>query len=353
MEEVEKERNKEREREWNKPHPKLSRSSSNLNLKSERVRTISTPSRPGSSASYLSPTTATLHRHGSASSLSSSRPSSPTTSVSGESVEMEIEHEIDHLRERNWNSPHPDWHLHNRRSLSPLPRSRPGSPTGTPPHVAPPRSRTNSITHGNSLSVPSSVPRSKSPVGDRVPRPRSPMPPSSVGTKASSHERPQSPVNSPPAKAESSNSVSGSRFGWSFPQHKHKSLPPLELDEESPRRPLSRPSSRSSLAASASTPSHIPVRSPRKNGHASTASMATSSASIAFPGSTMEKKNRHRRSVTEFSESVGALPPKIEVSSSDDLPPVPIVDGHDDFSSSGTSMDILTPPRRAQLVFCS
>ena len=39
--------------------------------------------------------------------------------------------------------------------------------------------------------------------------------------------------------------------------------------------------------------------------------------------------------MTEFTEAIGALPPRIEVSSdspSDDLPPVPIVDGNDDLS---------------------
>ncbi|KAI1791245.1 hypothetical protein LXA43DRAFT_1011781 [Ganoderma leucocontextum] len=331
MKEFGQERSKEREREWNRPHPNLSRSSSSLDLnKSERVRTISTPSRPDSAASYLSPTTHTpLHRHGSSNSLSSSRPGSPAGSVSAHDVEEEIEHEFEHQRERNWNSPRPDWNnsLHpHRRPLSPLPRSRPGSPVNvSPPKSATmPRSRSNSTTHGTSLSVPSLAPRSKSPVGDRHPRPRSPMPHAS--TEKSSSSRPKSPALPMRSPEKNSHSQSGfrSRFGWSFPQHKVE-LPPLELDQDSPQKVPPRPSSRASLSTAASTSSHIPVRSPKKNGHGSTLSIADSS----------DRKRSHRRSVTEFTEAIGALPPRIEVSSddvSDELPPVPIVNGNDDLS---------------------
>lgn len=332
MKELDDEKNKEREREWNRPHSKLHRSSSNLSLnKSERVRTISTPSRPGSATEYLSPT---LHRHGSGHSFPGSRPSSPTGSVSSMDVAEEIEHEVEHQRERNWNSPRPEWGnpLFHRRSLSPLPRSRPGSPTDEPPHVhkTTPHSRTNSVTHGNSLSIPSPGARSKSPVGDRIPRPRSPIPRS---TTPLSHGRPKSPA--PPAsRPETPGTAQASyrsRFGWSFPQHKME-LPPLELDHETPQRPPPRPSSRSSLAASATTPSHIPIPSPRK-GH----NNATPSTSRTF-----DNTRSHRRTVTEFAESIGAIPPRIEVSTDDDFPPIPLVgDGsvpeehHDDSLSYG------------------
>ncbi|PIL34057.1 hypothetical protein GSI_03766 [Ganoderma sinense ZZ0214-1] len=322
VKELEQERKKDREREWNKPHPKLSRSSSSLDLhKSDRVRTLSTPSRPDSAASYLSPTHV---RHGSSNSPSSSRPGSPAGSISAHDVEEEIEHEVEHQRERNWNSPRPDWGNGHRRPLSPLPRSRPGSPV----HISPPksatipRSRSNSAAHGNSLGVPSPTPRSKSPVGERHPRPRSPMPHTPAEKASSSHARPKSPL--PRLHSPEKNSAFRSRFGWSFPQHKVE-LPPLELEQDSPQKAPPRPSSRASLSAAASTPSHIPVRSPRKNGHGPTSSAADTS----------DKKRSHRRSVTEFTEAIGALPPRIEVSSddvNDELPPVPIVNSDDDFS---------------------
>ncbi|KAI0356370.1 hypothetical protein OH77DRAFT_259691 [Trametes cingulata] len=332
---LDEERAKEREREWNKPHPKLSRSSSSLSLnKSERLRTHSTPTRPDSAASYLSPNRLMLHRHASSNSLSSSsRPSSPASSISGHSVEVEIEHEIEHQRERNWNSPHPHWGnpLHHRRSLSPLPRSPAGSPTHSAARHATttPRSRHNSTTQAPGIST-----SSKSVSTDKISRPKSPLLRSTVDNKPSPHPRPESPVAGPSLDKAESSSLAGykSHFGWSFPQ-KRTPLPPLELDQDSPRKPLSRPSSRSSLSA---TPSHIPVRSPRKEASSST--------------SQSEKKRTHRRSITEFAESVGAIPPRIAVTSdaSDELPPVPIVNGHgrDDFSSA--KMNLSASPARLQ-----
>ncbi|KAI0829898.1 hypothetical protein BC628DRAFT_1359257 [Trametes gibbosa] len=326
---VDQERVKEKEREWNKPHPKLSRSSSSLSLnKSERARTHSTPTRPDSAASYLSPTRATLHRHNSSNSLSSpSRPSSPTSSV--HSVEQEVEHVIEHQRERNWNSPHPKWvgPLHHRRSLSPLPKS----PAGSPPHTAPlksmstSRSRTNSTTQAPSLSS-TTKPTPK----EKIPRPNSPLLHSTAHNQSSSLTRAKSPVAFPSHDhAEPSHNGYKSHFGWSFPQ-KRAPLPPLELDQDSPRKLLARPSSRTSLTA---PPSHIPVPSPRKGLHESSSAPSLS-----------ERKKSHRRSVTEFAESAGAIPPRIEVESDDhdELPPVPIVNGHHEISSASEDEAVTT-----------
>ncbi|KAI0331187.1 hypothetical protein GY45DRAFT_651865 [Cubamyces sp. BRFM 1775] len=103
---------------------------------------------------------------------------------------------------------------------------------------------------------------STSAVKDPIPRPKSPLTHSTADNKPSPRARAGSSAKPPsPDKSESSHGFK-SRFGWSFPQ-KRVPLPPLELDEDSPRKPPPRPSSRSSLAA---IPSHIPVRSPRKNG---------------------------------------------------------------------------------------
>ncbi|OJT12743.1 hypothetical protein TRAPUB_10691 [Trametes pubescens] len=332
---VDQERAKEREREWNKP--KLLRSSSSLSLnKSERIRTHSTPTRPDSAASYLSPNRPTLHRHGSSNSLaSSSRPSSPAGSISAHSVEEEVEHVIEHVRERNWNSPHPKWvnPLHHRRSLSPLPKS----PAGSPPHTVPsrpaatPRSRTN--------STPSFASTSKS-ASKGPARPHSPLLRSTADNKPSPRTRPKSPVESS-SQEKPDPSLAGykTHFGWSFPQ-KRAPLPPLELEEDSPRKTPSRPSSRASLSA---TPSHIPVPSPRKGAQDTPSTSGLSER---------ERKRSHRRSITEFSESVGAIPPRIAITdeTSVELPPVPIVNGHDDFSSASEDESICitsTPTTRA------
>ncbi|KAI0674762.1 hypothetical protein C8Q78DRAFT_499145 [Trametes maxima] len=337
---LEQERSKEREREWNKPHPKLSRSSSSLSLnKSERLRTNSQPTRPDSAASYLSPNRLTLHRHASSNSLNSSRPSSPASSISGHSVELEVEHEIEHERERNWNSPHPKWNhpLHPRRSLSPLPRSPAGSPPPTQHRfTTTPRSRTNSTTKAPSPSVP---PSGKSVAKEWIARPKSPLLRSTADNKPSPHTRPLSP-SGPPSRSKTDSSEAGfkSRFGWSFPQK--TPLPPLELDQDSPQKALSRRPSRASLTAS---PSHIPVPSPKK-------SVRDTSASAANQA---EKKKSHRRSVTELAESIGAIPPRIHISdggdAADELPPIPIVNGHDDLSSASEDESVVhtsTPTAR-------
>ena len=127
MKEAEEEKNKERERLWNMPIHARARTNSSLGMDSpnDRMRTNSTPTRSESAQGYLSPvhTTPThgLHRKQSITSLSgSSRANSPVQSPA-QPVEIV---EKDHLRERNWNSPHPKWRpTPPRRSVSPLPES--------------------------------------------------------------------------------------------------------------------------------------------------------------------------------------------------------------------------------------
>ncbi|KAI0940568.1 hypothetical protein AcW1_003729 [Taiwanofungus camphoratus] len=326
VKELEGERNKEREREWNRPQSALSRSSSSLNLR-ERERTGSHPSRPDSAQSFLSPARQTLHRHSSLNSMSSSsRASSPASSVSSRQVEKEqelgVKHEIAQVRERNWNSPRPKWaqqSSHHGRPASPMPNalstssSQRHSPKGSTPPKSPgdrqrARQRTDSSASRKSAPLRGDANHISNSKDKTPPRAKSPLLRSNVENKATEHvSESQPPVSNAAAEPNSESAqTSGfrSRFGWSFP-HNRTPLPPLELERDSPER--SRPSSRLPVATNAS---HILVRSPRK---ANNASSATSHGDAA------EYKKGHRRSLTEFSDAVGAIPRIIEPESEPDV----------------------------------
>ena len=111
----ENERSKERERQWNRPTTP-NRSPAQIH---ERVRKLSTP---GSHESRDSPHSLTarnldLH-HRRSSSGSSLGPHSPASSIA--SLEQGFDRQVEHIRERNWNSPHPNWNI-SRGSPSPTP----------------------------------------------------------------------------------------------------------------------------------------------------------------------------------------------------------------------------------------
>lgn len=109
-----KEKLKERERQWNRPTTP-NRSPSHIH---ERVRKLSTP---GSQDSPHSLTAKNLELHHRRSSSSNSLGlHSPASSIA--SFEQERDREIEHIRERNWNSPHPKWDV-SRGSPSPTPSS--------------------------------------------------------------------------------------------------------------------------------------------------------------------------------------------------------------------------------------
>ena len=112
--ETEKGKLKERERQWNRPTTP-NRSPAHVH---ERVRKLSTP---GSHVSPDPPHSLTarnleLH-HRRSSSRNSIGPHSPASSIA--SFEQERDREIEHIRERNWNSPQPKWV--SRGSPSPTP----------------------------------------------------------------------------------------------------------------------------------------------------------------------------------------------------------------------------------------
>lgn len=112
---AEKEKLKQREREWNRPATP-NRSPAHVH---ERVRK---PSTPGSDSAQDSPHSLTarnleLH-HRRTSSRNSLLSHSPASSIA--SFEQERDRELEHIRERNWNSPQPKWDF-SRGSPSPTP----------------------------------------------------------------------------------------------------------------------------------------------------------------------------------------------------------------------------------------
>ncbi|KAJ3733701.1 hypothetical protein DFJ43DRAFT_186816 [Lentinula guzmanii] len=127
----------ERERNWNAPRPHWHQHPSSPNprpsssvglhsLTTERVRTLSFPTRPDS---RLSPSSARPSRQRQASygsSQSSSRASSPPGS-SRSVNSVDADQELLHGQERNWNSPRPHWNDHTRSNSSGHGHSSPSS----------------------------------------------------------------------------------------------------------------------------------------------------------------------------------------------------------------------------------
>ena len=292
---LESERIVERERQWNQPHSTLSHSTSNLSphLHPERPRTHSHPTRPDSERSHSSPNHPLHYR---THSFSSSGTSSPGGSlISHESVkehEQEIQHELEHGRERNWNAPHPKWDVHaghHGRPVSPMPPlAHSASSSSIHSH-----SHSHSQVRAESLHTPSAKDLTalhanarKSPGHPNHTSVKSPRMPHSVGKEKSPglHRvtgfpaRPNSPLPPPPRTSAENGSpgkspASGSRFGWQFPRSRTP-LPPLELDQVSPERAppshvshlrtLSSPTPGSTSKPIRSLASHIPVKSPKK-----------------------------------------------------------------------------------------
>ncbi|KAI0790671.1 hypothetical protein C8Q75DRAFT_760087 [Abortiporus biennis] len=349
MKEAEEERNKEREKLWNQPAHSRLRSSSTLSFHSppDRTRTYSQPVRPDSAQSFLTPDRS-LRRQKSINSLSgSSRPVSPASSIASfdfeKDEEKEVVKEVEHIRERNWNSPHPKWeapNLHHRRSISPLPQSpksplapsfstklngKPSSPSSHRESFV--KEKTSSLSRSSSLkeqsldksgrqslsrssslkeislSKSTSVAETSSLLADKTPS-SGPKMPSSRTNGHTKLPRPSSPapasISAP--KAGSSTPAYSSKFGWAFPRNRKPVTSDLESDRD---EHLASPPSRSSSRASHA--SHIPVRSPKKS-ESTAAGMANDDVAAA-------RKKGHRRSFTEFTESATPNPPIIKVDS--------------------------------------
>ncbi|KAL0956123.1 hypothetical protein HGRIS_002290 [Hohenbuehelia grisea] len=288
LEETERERHKEREREWNKPQSRHPRPSSSLGLHSpsHTSRTLSNAGRPLSVQNLEALDGHDPHRPlKKRDSFGSSRASSPHGSMSSHDG---LHHEIDHERERNWNSPRPHWHNHSPthslsnghvRAYSPLLPRSPTSPT---------HSRTKSFIdstaarlHRSGLPV-ASTSKLGAPTHSHGDKHDSPRPSSRLG------HRSQTPELSPLTRQRSKGNIGHSSSGGGFPFPRNRTpLPPIELDKERAEQlqageariaspsptPGSRPSSR---AAGHSGVSRIPVRSPMKGRQSPTVKLQTS-----------------------------------------------------------------------------
>lgn len=282
-----------RERNWNSPHPKWdgargSPSPTPSNM-SERWRTLSHPTRPtlGSRSRYNSETRS-----------SSSRAASPALSHSSKaSVEEEVEHE----RERNWNSSRPNWSK--RNSIGSLPLGSPSSPLqqGTSKQ-APTRERTQSLT--NTPSPPSVHPKvsrtrlGRSSLSYTIPSPTKSPPKSPKEYRLSlsqpdivvSPSTPPRPSVSPKPKVPLS-PLKRPDFGsgWKFP-------PMTVSDTESEPEPRDRDRvTRPGSSPERPPDSRIPVRVSTSTGKPEAGSV------------------RHRRSFSEFHQANGAIPPRVSV----------------------------------------
>lgn len=265
--ELEQERNYEREREWNKRQPP-SRPSSSLSTSSNHSfsHSHSHPPQSPSAIPYLTPTHASLQRKSSRTSFRSDSPASLASSrESLKEQEQEEKKEVTHERERNWNSPRPQWSISK-------------SPSGSHPKT---RNSDNSLRAASSLtrlgdsnghqdtSRVSTKPQSASPEVDKYSA-TSPalLHRSRDRLDSGADESANGPILSAPLNDFSPSKTSGtaSKFGWNFAR---SPLPPLELDDHANRRksassptPRSRPSTKGSEAIMSS---HIPVRSRVKN----------------------------------------------------------------------------------------
>lgn len=367
---MEEEKNKERERLWNMPAHSRTRASSSLGMHSprDRVRTYSTPSRPDSAQGYLSPVHSHSHSHGlhrkqSITSLSgSSRASSPAHSPV-HSVEFGEQEVVQHIRERNWNSPHPKWKPSpNRRSVSPMPHTPPpdastsdvkivNGSNGSISHSrtslrtrksidvllstsstrpSPPKDKgkarddSHMVTHSSpSFAKPSASSSRHTPSDASHTRP-SPQPPPPEPESEAAPVPPSSPSKIPNFK---------SRFGWQFP-HNRAPLPPLDVEKDPPPHPELRPTSPvrpliySRIPTASAHHSHVH----QANGDP----IHTEPPKASSPGSPPEngqaaihRKKGHRRSPTELHQAVGRIPPRIHVTGDEgevDLEPIPIVE---------------------------
>lgn len=287
-----------RERNWNSPNPKwvISRGSPSPTPSSvsERRRTLGHPTRPSLGGQP---------RHDSMTSSSSSRAASPALSHSSKaSVDEELEHE----REKNWNSSRPKWAK--RNTFGSL---RPGSPLQQgPPKQTPTRQRAQSLKNALSPS-PDSPKVTRSGLGRSSLSRVSPSPPKSpqksppkelqppsqpdiVLSPSTPPRLPASPKSKPPFPLPKQPDFSS---GWKFPaatvSDTDSELEPRDKDESArPPAPPGRPPQES----------RIPVR-------ASTS--AVKLEDIPKPKETVT--TRHRRSFSEFHQANGAIPPRVAV----------------------------------------
>ena len=250
IDETEKGKLKERERQWNRPTTP-NQSPAHVH---ERVRKLSTP---GSQVTRDSPHSLTarnleLH-HRRSSSSGSLGPHSPASSIA--SFEQERDREIEHIRERNWNSPHPKWDV-----------SR-GSPSPTPSNVSE-RLRTLSQATRPTLGSRPRYDSMTSPTSSRAASPAF-----SHSSKASVEDERERNWNSSRPSWSKRNSLGQLRPGSPLHQGSPKQTPARQRTQNSRNTP-SPPSDppkitrsrlgRSSLSRISPSPPKSPPRSPPK-----------------------------------------------------------------------------------------
>ncbi|KAI0030930.1 hypothetical protein K488DRAFT_87282 [Vararia minispora EC-137] len=309
-----------RERNWNSPHPNWSHEkhphysrrslsplpSEPIPISQARTRTNSTGGAHTSSPRPRSPLPG--HQLG--------HHQRPSSSLSSHSSHSSQDLEEEHMRERNWNSPHPSWsqpQLRPRRSVSPVPPSlsysltrtrsmgaamKSSTPTSTPPAALP--SRTSLAVASRPARSSLSSPHDKEPL-----RSTSPKPPAKPLSAASTSSIPKLVSNSQSTPLPSSSTahvngrtnIKGPGFSaginWQFPRRSKMELPPLDGEEGSLERPVSKASSK------------IPIRSPEK--------MPRAERYVGKDEENAPAALRHKRANTEFIEANGAVPPRIVV----------------------------------------
>ncbi|OCH90254.1 hypothetical protein OBBRIDRAFT_609900 [Obba rivulosa] len=268
--EVAQERNKEREREWNRRFSKYPRRPSTESQPDiPRVRKSSLPSPSDPSFMTLTPNRLRLFRHHSRNSVSSTGSAeSPVASVFDADTtrgrDAEVDPNVETEPEDDQVISRAGWRYVPERSLPPTTVS-PSRFTGrlssflsrSRPSLRPDRDGGDGTLEAELAPAPSNA---RELAGEKsAPRPRTPQPLDSE--------------NVPPSSSPSRRQIDGkdergpspaqhSRFGWHYFQNR-ASLSPLELDD-SRSMTLSPPPK-----VAGSVRSHIPVRSPRKVGKAS------------------------------------------------------------------------------------
>ncbi|KAJ7668418.1 hypothetical protein DFH06DRAFT_1084423 [Mycena polygramma] len=253
MHELEKERNAEREHAWNRPQASRSTSTLSVHSPADRSRKLSQPSRPGSSLSLLPPGVARPHSVASRPLSAASSHNSSRTS-SDDEIE-EIQHEIAHERERNWNAPIPHWQQHplpphHARPKSPMPPS--SSPVSTPATLRPgDRVRATSLRNQETVKGNSPVHRTESPR------------PVATSSKSYTHETP-----APQMRPRSLLASTSRPRPMSYPARPNSPLPPPRPN--SPLPPLetkSKPKPAPPASQSTHKPSPQPRSPERDRGH--------------------------------------------------------------------------------------
>ncbi|EKM54568.1 uncharacterized protein PHACADRAFT_258509 [Phanerochaete carnosa HHB-10118-sp] len=191
------------------------------------------------------------------------RAGSPTPGVENEGRDDSSKPVVQE-RERNWNSPHPQWVYQVPRSMSPLPPPPDASGTGygRPPAdwdpnriESPSRARRPSLINGRGTSYGRSRTSSLS---EEPPKPQPSLP--RAVTDPQHPRRSLSPAFSEAAEDNELREASA-RFGWAMPKRR-ANLPPFQPDVETPQRRSSTPDRPSPSNRLSTRTSLIPVRSP-------------------------------------------------------------------------------------------